>query len=380
MNSILVKHGVVSNSAQISYQKLASNLSISTIRKLFEEVFSAQLGQVLQEMSEKDSSCWSKTTVTVVLDDSVFRCWLSSQNHLKDFEECYGKFFSGQFGTSVYGFRVLTLGVSIDGVFYPLFFDFIKKKTSNAYQKPAKVAQKLVRRWGEYRKKLTRTGYDFPTLHLSCDNGYSNEALAESCAQNGLCYISVTKKSHYVVIEGQKVKLSDWIEKEFIPAEQAHQASQKMLPEEDKTTFKRRISAYYCSKKQAVTLLFFRLNGSKKVSVIYSTSKHIFAKTLRRHWFQRTYIEQFFKLLKHVLQIGEARTKDKKGFEFKLYRFSYVALHAQKLVKWIRKQMKGFNKKGFITIQRTLNSDPDILDLLQEKLIANICKSNSYKQ
>ncbi|WP_232296843.1 hypothetical protein [Microscilla marina] len=92
MNSILVKHGVVSNSAQISYQKLASNLSISTIRKLFEEVFSAQLGQVLQEMSEKDSSCWSKTTVTVVLDDSVFRCWLSSQNHLKDFEECYGKF------------------------------------------------------------------------------------------------------------------------------------------------------------------------------------------------------------------------------------------------------------------------------------------------
>ncbi|EAY31734.1 hypothetical protein M23134_05240 [Microscilla marina ATCC 23134] len=42
LNSILVKHGVVSNSAQISYQKLASNLSISTIRKLFEEVFSAQ--------------------------------------------------------------------------------------------------------------------------------------------------------------------------------------------------------------------------------------------------------------------------------------------------------------------------------------------------
>ena len=116
-------------------------------------------------------------------------------------------------------------------------------------------------------------------------------------------------------------------------------------------------------------MLFFRLNGSKKVSVIYSISKHIFAKTLRRHWFQRTYIEQFFKMLKHVLQIQEARTKDKKGFEFKLYRFAYVAWHAQKLVRWIRKKMKHFGRKGFITIQRTLASDPDILYLLQKQIM-----------
>ena len=328
-----------------------------------------QLGQILGEMSQKDPSCWSKNLVTAVLDDSVFRSWLSSQGCANDFEDCYGKFFSGQFGTSVYGFRVLSLGVSIDGVFYPLFFDFIKKKNSKSYQKPVKVAQKLIQRWGIWRQRLTREGCQLPALHLSCDSGYSDQELAEDCAQNGLCYISVTKKSHYFEIGGEKVKLSDWIEEHFIPAEQAHQERQKTLPDEQKTAFTMRCRAYYCSKKQFVTLLFFRLNGSKKVTVIYSTNKHIFAKTLRRHWFQRTYIEQFFKMLKHVLRIQEARTKDKKGFVFKLYRFAYVAWHAQKLVKWLRKKMNSFRKQGFITIQRTLAADPDILDLLQKQMI-----------
>ena len=118
----------------------------------------SQLSQVLGEMSHKDSSSWSKKLVTVVLDDSVFRSWLSSQGCANDFEDCYGKFFSGQFGTCVYGFRVLSLGVSIDGLLYPLFFDFIKKNSSESYQKPVKVAQKLIRRWGDYRKRLAKEG------------------------------------------------------------------------------------------------------------------------------------------------------------------------------------------------------------------------------
>ena len=368
LNSLLVKCEIVSNSAQLSYQKLLSNLSINKLRRLFEEVFMFQLGQVLREMAQKDSSCWSKNLVTVVLDDSVFRSWLSSQSCSNDFEDCYSSFFSGQFGTSVYGFRVLSLGVSVEGVFYPLFFDFIKKKSSNSYKKPVQVAQKLIRRWGDWRQRLRKEAVHFPELHLSCDSGYSDQDLAESCVQNGLCYISVPKKSHYVEIEDQKVKLSDWIEEKFIPAEKSHQERQKMLPDVEKTAFTMRVRAYYCSKKQSVTLLLFRLNGSKKITVIYSTNKHIFAKTLRRHWFQRTYIEQFFKMLKHVLQIQEARTKDKKGFEFKLYRFAYVAWHVQKLVKWVRKKMRHFRKKGFITIQRTLSSDSDILDLLQRQI------------
>ena len=72
-----------------------------------------------------------------------------------------------------------------------------------------------------------------------------------------------------------------------------------------------RFRAFYDSQNREVVLLAFRLNGSKKVSIIYATDKNIKGKTLRRHWFQRTYIEQFFKLLKHYLLIQKSITTPK---------------------------------------------------------------------
>ena len=78
-----------------------------------------------------------------------------------------------------------------------------------------------------------------------------------------------------------KTNLSDWINNSFLKAEKAHQQQQQ-------TPFIYRFKAHYCSQNREVTLLAFRLKGSKKVSIIYTTDKNIFAKTLRRHWFQRT--------------------------------------------------------------------------------------------
>ncbi len=146
-------------------------------------------------------------------------------------------------------------------------------------------------------------------------------------------------------------------------------SSKPIYPKKKKTPFIHRFKATYCAQNREVTLLAFRLNGSKKVSIIYSTEKSVFAKTLRRHWFQRTYIEQFFKLLKHVLKIQEARVKTKNEFHIKLLRFAFVAFHAQKLVKFIRKTFKQFDKFGFITIQRTLIRDEDFFYILQSFLV-----------
>lgn len=84
-------------------------------------------------MSYKDLSSWFKKLVIVVLDDSVFWSWLFFQGCVNDFEDCYGKFFSGQFGICVYGFWVLSFGVSIDGLLYLFFFDFIKKNFLEFY-------------------------------------------------------------------------------------------------------------------------------------------------------------------------------------------------------------------------------------------------------
>jgi len=122
LHSILSKFGISSNHLQKNYKALYDKLSINKIRQIFEYVFESQLRQILEEMSKKDNSIWSKKLVTLVLDDSIFRQWLQSQFPEKDWEGFYGCFFSGQYKATVYGFKVVSLGVCIDGVFHPLYF------------------------------------------------------------------------------------------------------------------------------------------------------------------------------------------------------------------------------------------------------------------
>lgn len=149
LNSILVKFGIKSNLHQIKYKGLCKHLTISKVRKMYEYVFEHQLIEELKKMSQKDSSCWSKKLVTVVLDDSVFKQWLQSNLEQKGLDEYYGIFFSGQYRSTVHGYKVVTLGAVIDGIFYPLYFDFVRKKVEGVEtEKSTKVAEKLVKKWG----------------------------------------------------------------------------------------------------------------------------------------------------------------------------------------------------------------------------------------
>jgi len=152
LHSILRKHGVKSNNRQISYRALCKKMSINVIRRVFESMFEAQIFGALKKLGEKDNTCWSRELVTALLDDSIFKQWLGSQDQ--------------------------------------------------------------------------------------------------------------------------------------------------------RTAFTYRFRAFYCSQDREVTLLAFRLNGSKKVSIIYTPDKQIFAKTLRRHWFQRTLYNDpdLHSLLQTILQ------------------------------------------------------------------------------
>ena len=166
LHSILQKYDIGSNNHQISYKKLCKRLTINEISKIYASVFETQVLAVLQKMSVKDSSCWSRELVTAVLDDSIFKQWHGSQDpekSEKDFERCFGKFFSGQFMSAVYGFKVVTFALCINGILYPLYFDFVKK-TAEGHPKPdkaTKVAQKLVkisRKMGSVFRKSEKEG------------------------------------------------------------------------------------------------------------------------------------------------------------------------------------------------------------------------------
>ena len=407
LNSMLEEYEISSNSVSKHYAEIQSKISTKNILRLYERIFEHQLSEHLLTLFEKHPCIFSRNLVTVVLDDSVFKQWLSSFIEGEDFEGCYGKYFSGQTKSSVYGFRVLCLGICIDGVYYPLYFEYVKtknkSKTSKNEQKSAKSrtkpknqksdnqksdaiikAEKLVKRFGTFynkfqkKEQIVASGFCLPALHFSCDNGYSHTDLANCCAANHLIYIisiSVPKKSHFFIIDDTAIKLSNWIKEVFIPKEKVYLKEQEKLPKQQRKPFIYRFKGTYRSKKMKVTLIAFRLNGSKRVSIIYSTSSTIFRKTIRRHWFQRTYIEQFFKILKHMLKIQESRTEDKRTFTFKILRFFWMALHVQKLVRFVRKIGKlrykiQFKNKGFVVIQRHMRRDEQMHHLLQSLISA----------
>jgi hypothetical protein len=106
--------------------------------------------------------------------------------------------------------------------------------------------------------------------------------------ENNLIYISVLNKNRIIIINNKKINSKKHIETVFLKKEKQDQEKEKHLKKEEKTPFNLRIKVFYQCQKREVIFLFFRLNGSNKVSVIYTPNLTIFAKTLRRHWFNRT--------------------------------------------------------------------------------------------
>ena len=363
LNAILLAHGIKSNTQQNQYNNLCKRLTNSKIRLIFESIFAQVLESKLLELSSKSGSTWSRMEVTAVLDDSIFRQWLENMQD----DEYFKAWFSGQIGRTAYGFKVLTFGVVIDGVFFPLFLDFVKKGAKNDPQSiPSAV--KAVEKWGEFVAKLRKKGIILPKIPLSCDNGYSDKRLEQACNKNELVYISVPKKSHIIETETGEMNLSTFIETEFLVAEQAHQLAENELKGAEKTAFLIRKRCFYKALGKEVTFLFFRLKDSKKVSIIYCNDKNISAKSLRRHWFQRTQIEQFFRLLKHTLKIAEAKTKNKNEFEIKLFRFAFIGLQAQLFTRFVRKRIKQCRKLGFEQIRRCIIFQITKIDILEDLL------------
>jgi hypothetical protein len=244
-------------------------------------------------------------------------------------------------------------------------------KKPNSVSKKIGLAIKLVEKWGVFIKKILPVGRKIPNFHLSCDSGYSDINLSNACTALNIVYISVPKMGQCIQIgEAKKQQIKDYIRVQYTKLETAHKLKEAALSKDKKTPFALRIRARLCTQNRILTFLFFRLNGSRNVSAIYCTDPNIKAKTLRHHWFARTYIEQFFKLLKHYLRIQNAKTVSLHDFNNKLFRFAFIALHCQLLLQFIHKKSKAFKKQGLGTLRVILRSDPTIYQLLNQTINA----------
>ena len=282
------------------------------------------------DICRKSDATWSRKNVTVVIDSSIYKQILSQGQDIPEFD----KFFSGQYHAPVYGFRLTLIGIVIGERFYPVRFYISSKE-----HKELDVAKTLL---AEFTQKLTmlttQEQIAFPSLFLSVDSGFCHPDLFE--AGNEITVISVPKKSWVFDIAGQKMNLKQHIVR-FLEEEQTS----------DVPIFPLRKRAVGNTLGDVV-LLFFRLNNSKKVSVIVTDNLEIFAKTLRRRWFQRTYIEQFFRFSKHTLKIQSTKSTNAHEFDQKASLNFLKVLVCQAFTGFCREHFRLLKTWSFEKIRR----------------------------
>ncbi|MEZ4886549.1 MAG: hypothetical protein R3E32_17565 [Chitinophagales bacterium] len=256
------------------------------------------------------------------------------------------------------------MGISIKDVFYPIYFDLSGKK-DDAIEVSNNL---LVKVEGLLSATAKEFDFELPQLYLSVDNGFNDNSLIEKCEELSIHFICVPKKTHIFYVGKKNFNAKQYIRDVFLPKEAEYMASQQERnqaignPKKEIEPFCLRVRAHYHAQDKEVTLLFFRLNGSQKVSVIYTTHTEMKAKTLRRRWFQRTYIEQFFRLIKNTLKIQLSISSDVQGFLKKALLFFLKGISVQLYRKFCNRKRKlknwSFHKLQFQTkalnIERTL--------------------------
>jgi len=300
----------------------------------------AYFEEALEDLISKSESSWSRSSITIVADNSIFKQWLANMDRGK----FYDKFFSGQYHCSVFGFQVQLIGVAIGSDFHPLFFQLVSKQEKSK-NKVVNLVKKVTSIFEQSAEKQGLKLSDLPNLYLSVDSGFTDESLIDYCQSKDIGFIGVPKKNNIFIIDKERLNLKTFIEKKYLEAEE------KFKRENNNKSFLMREKAYFQAENREVILLFFRLNGSKKVSVIFCTDLSIKSKTLRRRFFQRTKIELFFRFLKDTLKIQKSKSVDTKSFIKKLSLCIFKAMICLQFEKYCRKKIRRFKNWSFTKLR-----------------------------
>lgn len=336
LHQLLRSYGIKRSKGHQLWAHLSTRAIVGIMNQWLWAIFTPEFERLLG----RSGSTHSRENLTLVIDGSIFRKWMP--------QEClgqyFGKFFSGQINATAYGLGVVLAGISIGEVFYPLHFQLRPKG-----QTEAKVSERILE---QVCHKLSRIAEpsQWPPLYLSVDSGFRSKELLTLSQGYGIHYIGVPTKKHVLYWEGQKYKFED-----LIPLFEAKEAAAKAKAAPGDPPFTWRLRVYYRCMEREVVLLLFRLKGSNKVSIIFSDSLEIKAKTLRRHWFARTKIERLFRILKHELNIQQATTTHRLAF-LKHFAFGLVkALHAQLWTQTLQKAHPNLRRIGYLGAQNLIS-------------------------
>lgn len=338
LRELLAQLNVSSNNVAKIWRKV----SHPQVKEMFNHVSRAVFKEAFLDISSKSASTQSRAEITMVGDDTIVRTWLVDEKK-NDF---FAKFFSGQTHSTVYGFRVNLLGVVLNGTFYPLQFDLVRKS-----EKSSTIMNESVKKVCDWIKGITASaGLETPQLYASVDGGFTDMELLETFESNNVTPIMVPKNNNVVTHNGKSLNINDLKEREFKRQEALFYENEKNkgLP------FTLRLRVHLKAINREVTLLLFRLNRSEKISAIFTTDKNIKSKTMRRHFFQRTQIEQFFRMIKHTLKLSQSKWENKEGFIKTISIFFLKATFCFRFRNFCRKKFRKLKKWSFYRLQQAV--------------------------
>jgi len=341
LKSILSVLGIKST----NLYKLWRDHTFGEIKRLTLSLSVEQFEAALEKLSGQSESSWSRSRVTVIVDDSIFKMWLKNMPR----GAYYSKFFSGQIKRTVHGFRVTLIGVAVGDDFYPLYFQVVPKGGNTK-----KVALNLLKKVQKIFTEVSdRQGVEYPNLYFSADSGFTYDKLVAYCERKNIGFIGVPKKSHIFTFADSSMNLKTYIEDKFLPQEKVYNEQRKRAGKGAKP-FLLRVRCYYKSQKREVVLLFFRLQDSNRVTVIFCSHLSVMKKTLRRRFFQRTKIELFFRFLKDTLKIQKSKSERYGDFVKKLSLCIIKAIFCLKLQKFFRKKHGKFRGWSYYKIRQQI--------------------------
>ncbi len=337
--------GIKSNKASKIWQKI----SHTQIQIIFNHAARSAFSKAFLALCRQSDATQSRAEATIVGDDSIFKHWFANE----ELGEYFARFFSGQSKSVVYGFCVNLAGIVLKDTFYPLVFSLVKRKESSKAILQANLTEIKAYLDGliDQANKKNETSIKLPQLYLSIDSGLTDSDIINWCEDKAIIFIGVAEKTHiFTTPWGVKGNFHEVLLPNFLREEALFYADENNKGK----PFTLRMRLYYRYLGKQVTVLLFRFNNSKTVSIIFSTDKDIKAITLRRRFFQRTQIEQFFRMVKHTLRIAQSTSLDTSSFRKKVALFFLKAIFAFSFRNFCRTHFKIFKNWGFHKLRRDI--------------------------
>jgi hypothetical protein len=264
--------------------------SIYHLRKLFLLAGFPEAKKLIEDALTKSPATLSRMRITLCVDDTVI-------DRLGKLISLTYSWYSGKHHHVVKGQNIIAITIKIGQRIIPLCIRPVGKQGRGNTSKPDIFREMLHSVLELYKQE----GIDLNRFPITFDSWYGSDGLVDILAEKGFDQIIVHAKSNYVfTIEGKKQKLS--LQKLEIDLNDSAWGC-KGIPiarkEAESPTFGKVILVFFldCSKVKCFMVFGRKLRACEAISI----------------WKQHHSIEQFWRRLKHDLQIHRVRLRNRNG-------------------------------------------------------------------